>query len=261
MSAMSGSDALARSAAAAGPQGRPSRASAGLVSKSTTQTRVDWMKLDRKKMRLRRMVRRVDHSARVLDFGSSGFRPRKLFVTLTYKRCEDWKPSHVRHFLTVVRQWLKRRGCKLRCVWVAELQKRGAMHYHLVIWMPRHLRMPAPDRVGWWPHGSTKVERARSPINYLLKYASKADSKDGEFPRGARIHGACGLEPQHRREVRYFCAPCWVRDALTGFADIRKVVGGWCDRLTGVFVASPWRVHLPGNGDVWAFRTVEVSPC
>jgi len=236
---------------------------AGLVYNSTSQTqggrRVDWMKIDRKAIRVRRLRRRVDHSARVLDFALQPLRPRKLFVTLTYREVSDWSPKHVASFLDCVRKWLYRQGESLSSVWVAELQQRGAMHYHLVIWLPRRLRMPRPDKRGWWPHGSTKVETARSPIGYLLKYASKGS--EGEFPRGARIHGACGVKGEAAREVRFCCAPCWVRDALTGAADIRKVVGGWCDRLSGVFVASPWRIHAPGSGAIWAWKFTEVSPC
>ena len=238
-------------------------AGAGLVYNSTTPTgsgrRVEWMKIERKAIRVRRLRKRVDHSARVLDFQLQPNAPRRLFVTLTYRDADGWSPVHMTRFVDRVRVWLRRAGADLRCVWVAELQKRGAMHYHLVIWLPRRLRMPRPDKRGWWPHGSTKVETARSPIGYLLKYASKGS--EGEFPRGARIHGACGVKGEAAREVRFCCAPCWVRDALTGMADIRKVVGGWCDRITGVFVASPWRIHAPGSGEIWAWKFSEVPSC
>ena len=234
---------------------------AGLVYNSTKVPgrRIEWMKIDRKAVRVRRLRRRVDHSARVLDFALQPLRPRRLFVTLTYRDVNGWKPQHVNSFVRLLRKWIERNGAKLSAVWVAELQQRGAMHYHLVIWLPRHLRMPRPDKRGWWPHGSTKVETARSPIGYLLKYASKGS--EGEFPRGARIHGACGVKGESAREVRFCCAPCWVRDALTGAADIRKVVGGWADRISGLFVASPWQIHAPGSGAIFAWKFTEVSPC
>lgn len=252
--------AATKAAGASAASGR----GAGLVYNSTSDTRgqglrVDWMKIDRKAIRVRRLRRRVDHSARVLDFALQPLRPRRLFVTLTYREVSDWSPLHVASFVKCVREWLRRQGESLSCVWVAELQKRGAMHYHLVLWLPRRLRMPSPDKRGWWPHGMSNVQTARSPIGYLLKYASKGS--EGEFPRGARIHGACGVKGEAAREVRFCCAPCWVRDALSGAADIRKVVGGWADRLTGLFVASPWQIHAPGNGVVWAWKYAEVSSC
>jgi hypothetical protein len=40
-------------------------------------------------------------------------------------------PRHVSELIKRTRQWLERRGHSLHCVWVAELQKRGALHYHV----------------------------------------------------------------------------------------------------------------------------------
>jgi Protein of unknown function (DUF3296). len=39
---------------------------------------------------------------------------------------------------------MERRGHKLPYVWVAELQKRGALHYHVLLWLPRGLTLPNP---------------------------------------------------------------------------------------------------------------------
>ena len=92
-------------------------------------------------------------------------------------------------------------------------------------------------------------------IGYLCKYLSKGLEPDAPaLPKGARCFGAAGHPPEERRELRYRLAPFWVRDALGTWADIRKVKGGWSDRLTGEFARSKWRVWFGGPGCVWAYQ-------
>lgn len=113
---------------------------------------------------------------------------RVALLTLTYEDTTAWDSRHVSDLLMHVRKWLKRHGHKLRYVWVAELQKRGAVHYHICIWMSRGLTLPKPDKQGWWPHGFTNIKWARGAVKYCLKYVSKLESKDVRFPRGMRLH-------------------------------------------------------------------------
>jgi hypothetical protein len=68
------------------------------------------------------------------------------------------------------------------------------------------------------------------------------------------MFGHGGLPQESRRHVRYWQSPIWVREALGGRADIRKVVGGYMDRITGEFLASPWRVCVGPDGQVWTYR-------
>lgn len=219
----------------------------GLVSNETTVPRQSII-LDNKAQRLRRMKCVVGHSARLLHFSAHGERAARRWnlklVTLTYRPGVRWQREHVSYFVRRLRKWCEQSGVRCRFVWVAELQKRGVIHYHVVLWLPRGLFFTAPDRCGWWPHGMSNVKSVRSSaVGYLLKYASKCESKDvGRFPKGARLYGAGGLSSEDRRHVRYWRAPFWVRDALTGLADIRKVVGGYVDAVTGEFLRSPWRV-------------------
>lgn len=237
---------------------------AGLVNLSTSSTVSGdaWLlELDRSASRVRRLARSVDHVAREIHFACSargGFRFRSLFVTLTYRPGVEWDRRHVSEFVHRMRVWFGRRAAKLRMVWVAELQKRGVVHYHAVVWVPARLRLPAPDVRGWWPHGMSNVQTARSPIGYLVKYASKGVGDGLKFPRNCRTHGHSGLSPDARKVVRYWCAPGWVRDAMREAgafgADLRRCVGGWVDRVSGLFVASPWRVWLPGNGRVFFYK-------
>lgn len=191
-------------------------------------------RVQRRDARLSRMRRAVLTSARLHEatLPAGGFRFRAAMLTCTYREARDWDAGHIRALLTHLREWARRKGFRLRYVWVAELQKRGAMHYHVLLWLP--FRMPMPDRCGWWPHGSTKVEWARSAGGYLAKYASKAGGPGHEFPRASRIHGCGGLDraaAQCRswwmlpRDLRTLCIP---EHRMT-----RAPGGGWVSRATG----------------------------
>lgn len=234
------------SAAAAGP-------TQGLVC---NETKVQAIAIDTGAKRVKRMRTAVQHSARMIDFDTSGggFRYVKKLLTLTYADVDGWEPGHIGEFTRSLRRWCEKRGIRLRSVWVAELQQRGALHYHVVVWLPRGHMIPAPDRAGWWPHGCTNVKAATNPTAYLAKYASKTGASEAaRYPKGARMHGACGLDKEGKRHLRYWQSPIWVRDALHGTADIRKVVGGYVDRFTGEFLPSPWVVVFQG-GQAWAIR-------
>jgi hypothetical protein len=180
-----------------------------------------------------------------------------MFLTLTYRNADDWQPRHISAFLHAVDLWLRRRDLgAVRCVWVAELQGRGAVHYHVALWLPRRAYLPQADRRGWWPHGMTQTARAVFPIRYLQKYVSKLETKGVEFPKGIRLFGVRGLSPEGAANARFWRAPEWVRAKFGAGADPRKVSGGWVDRLDGEFIASPWHVHfVPGQG-AWAWRCV-----
>lgn len=234
---------------------------AGLVSNTTsaTQSRTELV-IDRDASRVKRMRRAVGHSARLLHFQASGEkqRYRKTFITLTYRDADGWEAKHLSEFRNRMFAWCKRRGFPCRFVWVAELQERGALHYHVLVWVPRRFILPKPDRCGWWTHGSSNIKEAQHAVTYIAKYASKTTADQAaKYPKGARMHGAGGLEPESRRHVRYWQAPIWVRDALSGRADIRKVVGGYCDKITGEFLPSPWQVTVTPGGQVIAWRPNE----
>jgi hypothetical protein len=197
-----------------------------------------------------------------------------LMVTLTYAGTnEDWSPRHVSDFLKNVREYMRRRGWPCRYVWVAELQKRGVIHYHVAVWVPQGEKLPKPDEQGWWPHGMTRIEVARAAVPYLLKYLSKDTSKTfGEFPKGARIYGVGGLDKlmrlarawlrlpkfiQQRASIVHAWARYQGRDAVVKLSGIREGhdrwarptrtpvviaaaqrVGGWVNRATGEWLPS-----------------------
>lgn len=228
----------------------------GLVSSQTSGTQVGLIEIDPYLTRLRRMRRSVLTAARMHEFELQGQRWKPAMLTLTYQNVGDWRPHHISDLLQRVRVYLRRRGIRWRYAWVGELQQRGALHYHVVAWLPRGVTLPKPDKQGWWPHGSTRIEWARRPAAYLAKYASKLDSKVGVgFPRGARLHGHGGLEGFGRAVSQWFNLPAWAREVcdLAGRAVRRKSIG-LVDRESGVCLPSPWRVSRSPSGTFFAQR-------
>ena len=243
----------------------------GLVTNETSDMRLprkgirESLRVNVEALRIKRMRTSVGHAARLLHFDAHCERHAQRwnlkFITLTYADADGWEPGHFSAFRKAMREWCVRRGIKLRYVWVAELQvKRGVLHYHMVVWLPKGKFLPHADACGWWPHGSTNICTAQSPIGYITKYASKTSADAlGAYPPGARMCGHGGLPPEGRRHIRYWQSPIWVRDALGGHADIRKIVGGYMDRRTGEFLASPWKVLVTPGGEVWAYRIDQPS--
>lgn len=141
--------------------------------------------------------------------GRSGF--RRLFVTLTYAANSKGNKRDVSECIQRFREWAGRMGTRVRYVWVAEVQKRGALHYHLLLWLPRHLHLPKLDRRGWWRHGMTKVETARNPVGYLVKYASKCRAEDlAKLRKGTRLYGYGGGWPAAREMLRDKLRGHWI---------------------------------------------------
>ena len=186
-----------------------------------------------------------------------GFLARCAFVTLTYRPGETWNPRHISETLAACRKWHDRLGQKMRYVWVAEMQERGAVHYHVIFWLRRGYKLPFFDKRGWWPYGDSNASWAkgdkrtggeiRNPVGYLAKYASKG-AEGPAFPKGIRINGAGGLDVAARIEARYWRAPQDAREALGQGADIRRITGGRFDAVSGLFWRSPWRMlRINGN--------------
>ena len=174
-------------------------------------------------------------------------------LTLTYRDVNGFEPRHISALLKHIRQWLSRRKKPFIYVWVAELQQRGALHYHVLIWLPRGLTLPKPDKQGWWTHGSTRIEWAKRPIGYLCKYVSKLDIKGG-LPKGARLHGSGGFDQFARTIRQWFNLPTWLKHIAGVGSKFVRVKGiGLVDRDSGICLQSPWRVSCYG-GRVFATK-------
>lgn len=99
------------------------------------------------------------------------------FVTLTYaENMQDIEQAAVD-----LNRWLMkvRRKCgKVRYLWVMEFQKRGAIHYHLLLdYQPI---IPWQWLQDSWPHGDAGIKAIRHVDNvgaYIAKYMAKLDDR------------------------------------------------------------------------------------
>ena len=231
---------------------------AGLVERVTTRTHrhetKHFIKSEcyRELNHLRRLsrMRRVVVASAEAAAGSiqrQGARVAPIMVTCTYRPGVEWRKEHISGLLHVMRQYAHRRGVRLRYQWVLELTQRGVPHYHVLLWTPAKFRFPRPDSAGWWPHGSTRIELARRPVGYMVKYASKGMDPEiaGEIPTGARIFGVGNAAGAERHEVGRARLPAWLQEVTAFEQRPRRVVGvGWVCPDTGKVYQSPFRFDL-----------------
>jgi hypothetical protein len=165
-----------------------------------------------KAARMARVERRVTEWGYAVDPFLSDSRFRLKHVMLSYARAEDWHPNDRRDFMLRLRARLKDENIIAYAV-VAELQTRGAVHYHLMIIIKRGVHFPFMDKAGLWTLGSTGV-RSRSNPWYLIQYAKKEKQKGGDFPKGCRLCDVwvnrkfVGLAARWR--LRLSAVPLWV---------------------------------------------------
>jgi len=124
-------------------------------------------------------------------------------VTLTYP--QDWPEDRaVAGHLKVFQQRARRRGFYAHGFWRVELQKRGAPHFHIIVWsdgegFPTVAMVKA--QLAWiWSeivgtddrhHRAygvkvTAGKETRKAISYLCKYVSKGDARQDTTYRGRR---------------------------------------------------------------------------
>jgi hypothetical protein len=188
------------------------------------------------------------------DSVRGGFRVKVAMLTLTYRPDAEYDPGQVTQLQDAIAKYLERRGVRFRAVWVLELTKVGRPHYHLLLWLPKGVTLPKPDKRGWWAHGLTRVEWARNAVGYLVKYASKAKDEweqGSRFPPGARLFGVRGLG-QARPEYTHAMRPFWMREVVAlGDRVIRCKGGGFVNASTGEAFESPWVIVARGPGWAW----------
>lgn len=215
----------------------------GLVELPTSQKWNPRNPETKRKTRLSRMRRAVLNSADLVQLRSvqvKGYRTKAVMLTLTYRDVNAWSGRHVSTLVEHLVKYLWRKfAWRLPYVWVAELQKRGAVHYHLVLWLPKGVTLPKPDKQGWWTHGSTRIEWARKGAAYLAKYASKL-TDSAEFPRGLRLHGRGGLQAHERENVSWWLLPRYQRERCEPVDRAQRCPGGgWWSKVTGEWWP-PW---------------------
>lgn len=208
----------------------------------------------RRIQRMRRTVLRFADAARE-GMVQGGRCVCLIMVTLTYRSVDDWEPGHISRYVQRSVAWLERRGCSYAYAWVVEMQKRGAPHYHVLFWLPDGVKLPKPDvcscrqRTPLWPHGMTRIERARSP-GYIVKYASKGEEEP--LPFGARLFGVGSFDRHWRRLACWAALPAWLRD-LSEEGDViaRLARMGWLNRSTGEVYEPEWRFKFERDEEGW----------
>ncbi len=200
--------------------------------------------MERRVKRLRRQVWAAGHLQRFRT--PNGMRDNVWFVTLTYRGVNDWQPRHISKCLKAARRWCHLRGVPFRYLWVAELQQRGALHYHLAIWLPKRLQLPMFDKQGWWPHGMTQRVIAKNAVGYLMKYLSKI-SPFHQFPKGVRLYGLGGLTQQARNICSWLNLPSWCKQRF-GVGELKTVAGRRVVRATGEVLEAMYRRIFQPSG-------------
>lgn len=217
--------------------------------------------VENRNSRLVRLSKRIRAWGDAMDYLRQDHDFVLKMITLTYAPEHSWKQNQIRTFMQSLRGELK--NDFMAYGWVAELQKRGAVHYHIYCAVPPGTMLPKPDKSGMWPYGMSRVETGKTPY-YLLSYASKKHQKAGPFPKGLRMLHVWirkGLLPKFERWVFDLSAyPNWLADQLlaksesyVGNLPRRHLNGGWKVKHTRsipghaiwVFFPSPYRiVHM-----------------
>jgi hypothetical protein len=166
------------------------------------------MVLDPCQVRYNRMRNRISTWANVLNVYSD---IKLVMVTLTYSPEHTWEPNHIKAFMRSMRRTLTDRLWGY--AWVAELQKRGAIHYHVMLVVPNDLvvgeDLPYPDEAGLWPYGFTRTETART-VFYLVTYLGKEYQKDfSAFPKGIRVFAVYIRQDEAKLKLRYDSLPSY----------------------------------------------------
>lgn len=176
-------------------------------------------------------------------------------MTLTYRGVDDWRAEHVANATRTYGNWCRSKGVECRYTWVAELQGRGAVHYHLLAWLPVGVSMPHWDkptskrngsRDPFWSHGMTQTEKARSGIGYLMKYLSKLGELT-RFPKNLRLYGIGGLSREGRDVRSWFNLPQWAKMAY-GVGELVRIAAGLVLRATGEIIPPVWKVTKIPSG-------------
>jgi len=170
-----------------------------------------------------------------------------LMVTLTFagEVDRDSAAGAIRDFIDRFRKAIG----DYRYLWWAELQKRGAVHYHVAF-----IDCPFLDanRVAeLWGRGFVKLRwfDGHRGFSYALKYAHKlrkAYQQDyalfSVLYKGFRVYSHSRLTDT---VARAFKLPAWLRAWVWEFGELpRRVISrGWLFPSAGRVVTSPWKVE------------------
>jgi hypothetical protein len=156
-----------------------------------------------------------------------GFRGRMIFVTLTYPRKYSEDPELCKRHLKALRKRLQREFEPFAAIWRLGIQKRGALHFHLLLFVG-----PSVGSVGelrrfissaWYEvtgevseghlRTGTRVEavkRWKQATSYVERYMAKPE----EFPEGLQTGRIWGIWNEELLPVRWETVQVSLRDAF-----------------------------------------------
>jgi len=150
--------------------------------------------LDNFVKRYEKLRSRVSEWSLIMDMLREEFPCRLVMITLTIHKIKDYSPGMIRDYVKKLKRQL---GNNLYgFAWVAEMQKRGAVHYHLCLCMKKYTRVKTPDTSGMWEWGSSNIITARTAY-YLCKYIGKERQKDlSRYPKSCRVYSVSYRLPE-----------------------------------------------------------------
>jgi len=150
--------------------------------------------LDNFEQRYLKLRESVSEWSMVMDLLKKERSCRLVMITLTIRQVEDYSPGMIRDYVKKLKRQL---GKKLYgFAWVAEMQKRGAVHYHMMVCVEKYTRIKVPDKSGMWSWGMSKIETARTAY-YLCVYIGKERQKDlSRYPKSCRVYSVSYRLPE-----------------------------------------------------------------
>jgi len=179
-----------------------------------------YLVMDTMRLRLQNMRRRIFAWSKVIAIFIAQGRYKMTMYGLTYDtkgtlvKASEWEPNDIREF--IIRLKARMGGRLIAYAWVAEKQKRGVIHYHVVI--VHQGRAPMPDRAyrsknsrgqeryfkRLWEKGNSHSDfDVRSPY-YLASYVGKEYQKDFEtFPKYAHAWAVWVSDTACKKDLKF----------------------------------------------------------
>lgn len=137
-------------------------------------------------LRYQKMRARISEWVEIMTLLKKEINCRTLMIGLTIADPKDYSPGMIRDYIKNLKQRLGKNLYGF--AWVAEVQDRGAIHYHLLVVVKKSSRVPTPDKSGMWKWGSSNIGVAKSPY-YLCAYIGKKSQKDlKRYPKSCRTY-------------------------------------------------------------------------
>jgi hypothetical protein len=180
------------------------------------------------------------------------FRGRMIFVTLTYPHEYPQDPELCKRHLKAFRKRLQREFGTFAAFWRLGIQKRGAWHFHLLLFVESSIGPIGELRrfiSSWWHEVKGKVSeghlRAGTRVVAVRKwkeatsYVERYMAKPEEFPEGLQTGRIWGVWNKELLPVRWETAEVSLRDACKIRRIYRKLArrkGSGSLRRIAVFV-------------------------